>query len=79
MGMRTTPHMRRRIEERGIRYEWCVAIVEQPARKEVQEDGRIRHWGFVAELGSKGQWVRVVLENDGETLVTAHPDRGFKP
>jgi hypothetical protein len=44
--------------------------------KEVQPNGRIRHWAFVEELG---KYVRVITESDGETVHNAFPDRGFKP
>ena len=74
--MKMMPYSERRLRERGIRPEWCERILANPVRVEVQEDGRVRHWGFVEELG---QWIRVVIEADGETLVTAHPDRRFKP
>ena len=33
-----------------LRREWCEGVVRQPIRREVQDDGRIRHWGMVPEL-----------------------------
>lgn len=60
-----------------IRLEWCQAAIASPARKETQpEDGRIRHWIFVPELG---KFLRVVTLADGVTLHNAFPDRRFKP
>jgi len=59
-----------------IRREWCERIVAEPITREVQPDGRIRHWGEVAELG--GRVLRVVTLEDGETILNAFPDRGFK-
>ncbi len=59
-----------------IRPEWCERIVRSPLRREVQIDGRIRHWGVVAELG--GRVLRVVTLEDGETIHNAFPDRDFE-
>lgn len=60
-----------------IRLEWCLAAVEAPLRRQVQaEDGRIRHWVWVNEIG---RYLRVVTLADGETLHNAFPDRRFKP
>ncbi|MGH9777530.1 MAG: hypothetical protein ACRD5I_03890 [Candidatus Acidiferrales bacterium] len=44
--------------------------------KRVQEDGRIRFWGAVPELGERV--LRVVTLEDGETVHNAFPDRDFK-
>jgi hypothetical protein len=41
----------------------------------VQENGRIRRWGYVEDLE---HWVRVILLPDGETLFNAFIDAGFK-
>jgi hypothetical protein len=59
-----------------IRREWCERILAQPIQREVQTDGRIRHWGVVAELG--GRVLRVVTLEDAETIHNAFPDRDFK-
>jgi len=58
-----------------IRREWCEQAVRTPLRREVQLDGRIRHWIFVRELG---KYLRVVTLEDGETIHNAFPDRDFK-
>jgi len=42
----------------------------------IQEDGRIRLWGKVAQAGNK--YLRVVLLEDGETVHNAFFDRKFK-
>ena len=47
-----------------------------PIRTEVQEDGRIKHWGWIEEMG---KFVRVVTLADRETIHNAFPDRDFKP
>jgi len=60
-----------------IRIEWCLAALADPIRREVQpEDGRVRHWVFIPELG---KFLRVVTLEDGLTLHNAFPDRRFKP
>ena len=60
-----------------LRVEWCAEAVANPLRREVQiEDGRIRHWIFVVELG---RHLRVVTLADGVTVHNAFPDRRFKP
>ena len=58
-----------------IRPEWCERVIQQPLKKEVQPDGRIRYWGYIPELG---RYLRVVALADGETVRNAFPDRNFK-
>lgn len=58
-----------------ISLEWCRMAIEQPYRREVQDDGRIRHWVFIQELD---KYLRVVTLEDGITLHNAFPDRRFK-
>jgi len=58
-----------------IKLEWCQAALREPFRREIQEDGRIRHWIFVAELN---KYLRVVTLDDGLTVHNAFPDRRFK-
>jgi hypothetical protein len=76
---RMTDYFRNDVLEKRpcIRLEWCVAALQNPVRREVQsEDGRIRHWLYVPELG---RFLRVVTLPDGLTLHNAFPDRRFKP
>jgi len=48
-----------------------------PVRREVQaDDGRIRHWVWVEELG---RYLRVITLEDGTTVHNAFPDRRFAP
>jgi len=58
-----------------IKLDWCIEIVENPVRMEVQADGKVRYWGFVSELG--GRALRVVTLADGRTIHNAFPDRDF--
>lgn len=60
-----------------LRREWCIRVVEQPSRVEVQEGGRIRFWAPIAELD--GKFLRVVTLADARTIHNAFPDRGFRP
>ena len=58
-----------------IKLEWCLAVVANPVQQEIQEDGRIRFWGYIEEL--EGKALRVVTLEDGETIHNAFPDRAF--
>jgi len=60
-----------------IRVEWCLAAIRSPLKREMQaDDGRIRHWIWIPELG---HYLRVVTLADGVSLHNAFPDRRFKP
>ncbi len=60
-----------------LRLEWCLAAIENPARREVQpEDGRIRQWIYVQE---HEKYLRVVTLADAVTIHNAFFDRRFKP
>ncbi|MFH1870355.1 MAG: hypothetical protein ABIK82_10760 [Pseudomonadota bacterium] len=60
-----------------IRLEWCIEALRNPVRREVQqEDGRVRYWIWIEELG---RHLCVVTLPDGVTLHNAFPDRRFKP
>ena len=59
-----------------LKKEWCVDIVENSIRPEVQDDDRVRFWGRVSELDNK--IIRVVTLADRLTIHNAFPDRGFK-
>ena len=76
--MKTTHDFRNSVMVRRpyLKEEWITAVLSHPIRTEVQANGRIRRWGFIAELG---KYLRVVTEPDGETVHNAFLDRGFKP
>ena len=60
-----------------IRLEWCIEALRSPVKREVQsEDGRVRYWIWIEDLG---RHLRVVTLPDGVTLHNAFPDRRFKP
>jgi hypothetical protein len=58
--------------------ELCRGVLADPLRREMQPDGRIRHWGRVT-LPEEGEAriLRVVTLEDGETIHNAFLDRGF--
>lgn len=76
--MKTTDYFRSSVLSRRpyLKDEWLEYVLTNPVRKERQENGRIRYWAYIAELGKH---LRVVTEADGETVHNAFPDRGFKP
>jgi hypothetical protein len=51
-----------------LKTEWIEHVLSSPIRKEVQANGRIRCWGFIAEVG---KYLRVINEPDGEGA--SHP------
>ncbi|MEW5860000.1 MAG: hypothetical protein AB1861_21870 [Cyanobacteriota bacterium] len=59
-----------------LKAEWIEYVLNNPVRKEIQTNGRIRQWALIAE---KGKYLRVVTEPDGETVHNAFFDRRFKP
>ena len=57
----------------------CRAVLSDPLHREVQDDGRIRHWGRVTlPDDASARILRVVTLGDGETIHNAFPDRGFR-
>ena len=75
--MKTTRYFEEQVMRKRsyIRREWCERVIQQPAKREVQPDGRVRYWGYVAELAKH---LRVVTLEDGKTVHNAFPDRDFK-
>jgi hypothetical protein len=75
--MKTTRYFEEQVLRKRsyLKREWCEMALREPVRREVQPDGRIRHWIFVAELG---KYLRVVTLADGETIFNAFPDRDFQ-
>ena len=47
--MKTTRYFDEQVLPRRpyITIEWCEATLAKPLRREIQPDGRIRHWGSV--------------------------------
>ena len=77
--MQTTDYFRDEVMSKRpyIKTEWIERAMTQPIKREVQaEDGRIRHWVWIEELG---RFLRVVTLEDGVTVHNAFPDRRFSP
>jgi hypothetical protein len=60
-----------------IKKEWCIRVIENPVKTELQEHNRYRFWAAIEEL--EGRILRVVTLEDKTTIHNAFPDRGFKP
>jgi len=75
--VKTTPYFEEQVllKRPYIQREWCQRTIENPLKKEIQENGRIRYWQYIPELD---KYLRVVTLNDGETIHNAFPDRNFK-
>ena len=56
--------------------EICQKVIQNPLKKEIQLDGRVRFWAKVEELG--GKYLRVVTLEDEVTIHNAFIDREFK-
>ena len=77
--MQTTDYFRNdvMVKRPYIKTEWLELALSSPVRREVQsDDGRIRHWVWIEELG---RFLRVVTLEDGTTVHNAFPDRRFSP
>lgn len=59
-----------------LKKEWCIRVLEEPLRRELQEGNRYRFWGKIEEL--EGRVLRVITLEDQITIHNAFPDRGFK-
>ncbi len=66
----------RRPDRADIKSEWIQHVINNPVKKTVQSDGRIRLWAPIKAYGNRH--LRVILLEDGETVHNAFFDRGFK-
>ncbi|WP_332700941.1 hypothetical protein [Devosia sp.] len=79
--MKTTRYFEEQVLRKRpyLEREWCAAVIADPLRREVQDDGRIRFWGEVRVAGEIAPRVlRVVTLEDGETIHNAFLDRNFR-
>jgi hypothetical protein len=68
--LRKRPYIERR---------WCVETVAHPLRRDVQADGRVRHWRLIGDApDGKLRYLRVITLEDGETIHNAFFDRNFE-
>ena len=76
--MKTTTYFETSVRMRRpyLKTEWIELVLSNPIRMQVQANGRVRRWGFVADAG---KYLRVITEPDGETVHNAFFDRRFKP
>ncbi len=76
--MKFTPYFQRNMLEKRpyMKLEWAQRAIEAPDYKVLQEDGRMRYYKYIEEVG---KFVRVIVLEDGETLHNMFYDRNFKP
>jgi hypothetical protein len=76
--MKTTQYFdytRKRPDRAQIKEDWIKFVIENPAKTEIQSDGRIRKWANISEAG---KYLRIILLEDGETVHNAFFDRSYK-
>ncbi len=76
--MKTTQYfdyMKKRPDRAQIKEDWIKFVIENPAKTEIQSDGRIRKWANISEAG---RYLRIILLEDGETVHNAFFDRSYK-
>jgi hypothetical protein len=59
-----------------LRTEWCIFVIENAIKVEVQDDDRVRFWARVDEFGDRV--LRVVTLSYRKTIHNAFPDSNFK-
>ena len=76
--MKTTRYFkytRKRPDRAQIKDEWIKFVINNPAKTEIQSDGRIRKWSKISEVN---KYLRVILLEDGQTVHNAFFDRAYK-
>ncbi len=73
--MKLTPYFEKIVLNKRLEIDldWCDRVITNPIKVETQPDGRIRHWGIIAEADNRV--LRVVTLDDGETIHNAFFDR----
>lgn len=77
--MKTTEYfkaIKNRPDRKMIPDEWIERVIADPVAQVVQQDGRIRKWRRIPEMGNRV--LRVVLLPDGETVHNAFFGRTFR-
>ncbi len=69
--------MKKRPDRAIIRSDLIQRVIDNPIRKVIQADGRIRCWAPIDEMD--GKFLRVILLPDGETVHNVFFDRSFTP
>ncbi len=65
-----------RAERRFITPDMIVSVLDRPARKRAQSNGRVRYWGLIRGLGA---YPSVITLADGMTVYTYYLDEDYKP
>lgn len=65
-----------RPDRKDIKEDWIKFVLQNPVRKVMQTDKRIRCWAKIVE--ADGKYLRVILLEDGITVHNAFFDRTFK-
>lgn len=75
--MKTTSYYREDVLTRRpyLKDEWCQRVIQNPIKRSVQPNGRLRFWAYIEEAG---KYLRVVTLEDGETVHNAFFDRNFE-
>ncbi|MCI0654941.1 MAG: hypothetical protein L0Y39_10750 [Methylococcaceae bacterium] len=60
-----------------LKKEWCIYVIENAEKCEVQEHNRCRFWARIPDLNDR--YLRVVTLHDQVTIHNAFPDRSYKP
>ena len=60
-----------------IKMEWIMYVMHNHEKEFIQDDGRIRRWAKISEMGNR--YLRIVLLDDAETVHNAFFDRRFTP
>ena len=68
-------YTRQRPDRARIKDEWIEHVISKHEREEIQRDGRIKRWAYIAE---EDRFLRVILLPDGETVHNAFFDRSFR-
>ena len=79
--MKTTRYFEEQVRRKRpyIDPAWCKKVLDNPVRREVQPDGRIRFWGEIARPGEHAsRFLRVITLAEGETVHNAFFDRRFQ-
>jgi len=75
--MKTTGYFQNSVMARRpyLKQEWLEYVINHPVRTQIQDNGRIRYWAFIKEIG---KYLRVITEPDKQTIHNAFPDRRFE-
>ena len=72
MPLQATSYVERRKHVHGLSLEQVETALQNEVRPEVQDDGRLRIWGYLPAIEKH---VRVIMLPDEETVLDAFPDR----